>query len=348
MPIWKDIYFRCPCCRKPLAVARAAAGGFAPCPGCHARISIPKRSGIPPRVTRGAGLVLLNIAVLAVLAGGAFFYSDHNAGAPPAPVKKVSPLEKALAEKRRVTPPAIVAAASNLSATAMDDLRAKNAELTGMNARLQTQFEGMAKWVLDNYEGKYPLPLNLVSNLNLAAVSSNYTLSTDVIALLRVTPDEEAKMNRALEDAIIEVTREEMARADVTDIDVDRAKVVIAPYAKEGGAIREALLAAVEQALGRPRAEKFSDVTRDGLNQAFSHFGSAAREMQFQIIPAQDGVPSYLLISDGYQVANSESLTAYNGKQFAVMELPREYWSFLDNLPPAIRAFNKPASTPQN
>ena len=61
--------------------------------------------------------------------------------------------------------------------------------------------------------------------------------------------------------------------------------------------------------------------------------------MQFSFVPKQGSDDAYLLISDGWQVPEGDSVTRYNGKQTAVREIPKEFSSFTNYLPPVIAAF---------
>lgn len=341
MPIWSDIYFRCPCCRKRLVVERSAAGGEAPCPGCKAAVRIPRRSGLPPKLVRRTWLVAANVLVAAGVVFAALAWQNHRSAKLAAtPLRKVSPLEKALAEKRP-TPPAVMAADAKLAEQALADWRAKHGELAEKFAKLQTQYDGFAHWVLENYEGKYPLPLNLVSNLNLSPVTSNYTVGAEVAALLKMSDEEMQHVNVALESALVEMTRWEMAVAQLKESSADSASVVVPPFVKEGAAVKEQLLLNVEKALGGPRADKFSDVTRQQLDEAYNYFGAVPREVQFQIIPQNGDVPAYLLISDGWQIPDGDSVTRYSGKQFAVMTVPASYGTFIEHLPESIKELDR-------
>lgn len=338
-----DIYFKCPCCGKRLVVERAAAGGMAPCPGCKAGIRIPRRSGLPPKFVRIAAMAALNVVAAGVLAaaGVAWFRHDARKTPPPGRVAAVAAMERE-APSRSAPPlplPLAVRRPAAASATAMDELAARNAELQQKNLALATQFEGMAQWVIDNYQGKYPLPLDLVGNLRLPPVADDYTLGRQLGDFLKITPSERTAIDDVLVSTRDKMAKTEASLATVTAGDENSVTLYVPPYEQLGTAMREDLFGTLEVTLGGPRFDKLVDVSRQGLDEAYHYFGTAAREMQFLVMPQQGGEAPYLLITDGWQIPDGDSVTRFNGTQTATREIPGEYASFMSLLPPSVAAF---------
>jgi hypothetical protein len=103
--------------------------------------------------------------------------------------------------------------------------------------------------------------------------------------------------------------------------------------------VRQDLYSTLQATLGTPRFDKFSEVTQQGMNEAYHYFGTAAREMQIEVVPQQGADAPYLLIKDGWQIPDGQSATRYTGKQTATREIPKEYNSFMSLLPPNIASF---------
>ncbi len=333
----KDIYFKCPCCRKALVVERSAAGREAPCPACSANVRIPTRSRLPPRVVRFGSMVALNAAV--ALATVAVLAHREPAKLDLPPPRKMSALEHALREKSAEQPPALPFGAAKATGTAADELRRKNAELEKRNLQLSTQFDGIAQWVMDNYQGKYPLPLTLVGRLKIPPVNPDFTLGGDLANFLKVTPAEQAVLNEKLAAARDAMAKTEASLISVTAQNDNSVTLYVPPYERQGGAIRGDLYGTMESTLGAPRFDKFVNVSDQGLNEAYHYFGTAAREMQIEVVPQQGGDAPYLLIKDGWQIPEGDSATRYTGKQSATREIPPEYSTYMNLMPPNIAAF---------
>lgn len=341
---WSDIYFKCPCCRKQLVVERAAAGGEAPCPGCRSSLRIPQRSGLPPKLVRRVSLIALNAAaVVALTAAGVQLFGTP--ARKPAPVRISTPLERALRDRQVAPPlpglpmPPAGRKAPPPGPTAMDELSAKNTELVRRNLALTTQFEGMAAWVLDNYQGKYPLPLDLVSRLRIPPVSSNFTVSGEIASFLKITPAEQRVLDESLVSTREKLAKTEASLVSVSASDDNSVTLYVPPFETLGTAMREDLYGTLETTLGAPRFDKFVDVSKQELEEAYHYFGAAARGITISLMPQQGGDAAYLMITDGWQVRDSESVTKINGKQTATREIPAEYSGYLNLLPPNIAAF---------
>lgn len=331
----RDIYFKCPCCRKQLVVERAAAGFEAPCPGCSASILIPKRSGIPPRILRIVGMIALNagIAGVALLVYGiipTIKRADDTAAQTAARSAKLVSSGKPATSK---------AIPSEANGPRMDELLSQNLALAERNNQLATQFDAMASWVVDTYQGKYPLPLDMVAKLRLNPLNEDFSLSGEVTQFLKVTPKEATLANDAFAYTREQMHKTEASLVSVTQTADNSVTLYVPPYQKEGTALREDLYGALEAALGAPRFDKLVDVTQQDLAKAYHYFGSAARTMQFEVVPQQGNDTAYLLIRDSWQIPDGESVTRYDAKETAVREIPPEYAGYLNWLPAGVAAF---------
>ena len=278
------------------------------------------------------------VVVCALTAAGISFYSGSPASAPATPQKKTTPLERVLSQSAPKVS-AVRDDGAKASMSMMDEIIAKNVELQRKNLQLSTQFEGMAAWVLDNYQGKYPLPLDLLKRLNVPVVDEKGRLNADLAKFLKIAPQEQQTVNNAIAFTQAKIAATEAAIATVTENTGSAVTLYVPPYDEQGKAIKEDLYGSMESTLGAPRFDKLTDVTQQDMAETFHYFGSAARTMRFEYMPQQGADAAYLLISDGWQIPEGESLTRYNGKETAVREIPKEYLSFTNYLPPIIAAF---------
>lgn len=324
----KEIYFNCPSCRRSCVVDRSAAGYVAPCPHCSAQVRIPTRSRLPPHYVRWAATFAAHALVAAGVTGAVLFVA----------ARKFQP------ESPAVIPEPVPAAARPAPVASPVRVEtgwtAEQERLVQENQSIRMQFETLGNWVLKNFRGKYPLPERMVTRLRLPPVNDDYTLQADVAELLQVTPSEQALVNDALGATWRSIAQMESSLLSVTQSAPGKVTLHIPPYAEQGAAVREDLLAALETTLGTHRTDRFLDVTEEELQKSYHYFGAASRTLIFEVTtPADRRLPQYLVIKDGWILPQGESGRSYQVTETAVNRLPKPYLAYLGVLPPDVAVY---------
>jgi DNA-directed RNA polymerase subunit RPC12/RpoP len=336
----RDIYFKCKTCGKNLVVDRSAAGYSAECPGCRSRVVVPHRSAVPPKVWRWTGLVAGNLVlVVALVSGGVYLITkgDDNPGEAPAGLGVAlapSPLGRA-ADAGDALP--------ELDPELLErhqQLEQENRKLAANYQALNTQFEDLGNWVMQNVRGKFPMPDRLVSKLRVSPVADDYSVNPDLAELLNMDPAEQSKLNDALRYTRTTLSQIEAQLVQVTEATPFKATLYVPPFEKEGQQLKEDLYGALESTLGGPRADRFHDVTQEEMEKSFDHFGMASRTLVFEVTPNPvDPNNPYLLIKDGWILPDGESARSISVKETAVWELPEDYHNYVSLLPENIAAY---------
>lgn len=212
-------------------------------------------------------------------------------------------------------------------------------ELELENRTLSTQVDELGNWVLTNVRGTYPLPADMVTHLAMPAVSSNYSVHADLVRLLRMNETEQAMLNDALGYAQARMRKTEAPLVNVLARQENKVSLYVPPYEEDGQQTREDLMNAMEGSLGGARFDQLLNVSGKSLDEAFHYFGTAARTLEVELVPPQGAETAYLLIRDGWQIPDGESVTRWSGRETAARELPAEYADFRAWLPPAIAVY---------
>ena len=337
----KDLYFKCPECKKNLVIGREAAGYQAPCPECGKEITIPTRSSLPPNFARSALHVTADLVLVALLTFVGLHILGRNALPVITPSKDWAML-KAQQEQALATATQQVAEAEQRYRQKEKALEAEKQKIEDQNQKITAQFEGMANWVLTTFGGKYPLAEKFVSSLNMPAVNDDYSLNADVAEVLQISPQEKTMVDDALGTTYDTMTQLEAKLLTVKQSSPDKVTLYVPPYAKDGAAVREDLYAALETTLGPQRFDRFVDITSEKLADSYHYFGTASRTMIFEMTyPSDPNEKPYVVIKDGWIVPNGDSSRSVNVKESAVHEIPDTYVVYSAWLPDTMAAYFK-------
>lgn len=300
------------------------------------------------RAAGAAGLLMLGAGLVFLLFIGSslgWFEREPRAPArverggaavarPPAPAKA-----PAAASARPAGPsaggPAALKAAENLEAR-LREIESENRRLHGEVQDLQGRLVGVLNWVLANFKGTYPLPDPLMARLQVPPVTEDFTLHPEAAALIKVTPEEEQKINDVFAYARSYLAELEAAMLTVTSPRPDKVILHIPPFAENGAMLREDMYAALEITLGPDRFDRFLKVSEAGLKSSFYRFGEASRTLVFELVYAGGGAPPQLKIKDGWimeTVPGSKEITA---TESTVTNLPAGYAAYSPWLPDTI------------
>ncbi len=316
----RNIWFLCPACDHKLVVGAEAGGYRAPCPECGVVVPIPSRSTVWPswviRAARMSGWFLLVVSAsalgwrLSATGGADAVRGPAGGGEAPAPVVAV------------VSP-----------------VRTESAKPVGVPVQeheaLRDRYEQLAGWMLQNYQGRYPLPERLVSQLRLDPVTDLGEVHPDLVEILRISPQERVMMHDALTHVRQGLLTTERSLVQVVARDHDYISFAVPAFPVQGQSLQEDLFLALEATLGSARFDRMLDVAGPRLREQMHYFGEASRTLTFRVIePARAGDhPPYLLISDGWMIPDGESVRLTKVTETAVMTLPETYQVYREWLP---------------
>ncbi|NCC51946.1 MAG: hypothetical protein EOM20_12115, partial [Spartobacteria bacterium] len=120
----------------------------------------------------------------------------------------------------------------------LDSLEAENFTLQELNDKLKVQIEDILNWVLVNYEGKHPLPMESVPALSFAPMDNELMLNPEVAEFLHITPAEEATINDAFAYARSVINQVEDELMTYTFPHPDKAILQIPPFYEDGELLR--------------------------------------------------------------------------------------------------------------
>lgn len=247
---------------------------------------------------------------------------------------------RAASPKREASPPAPDRAAlAGGYAASTADLEAQVRGLRRENQDLKDRLVAVLNWILVNFKGRYPLPESFMGRLNVPAVTEGFTLHPEAAELLRITPDEEQKINDALAYAWEYMAEIEAAIIQVTNPRPDKVVLHIPTFAENGGVLKEDLYAALEITLGRNRFDRFLKTSGTDLEANFSRFGEASRTMVFELAYGQRGEAPQLKIKDGWVVELEPGVRQVTATESTVSNLPPKYTAYLAWLPEYVAAY---------
>jgi hypothetical protein len=221
-------------------------------------------------------------------------------------------------------------------------LNEENLKLRTQNDELQNRLVAVLNWILANFKGKYPVSETYMSKLQIAPLTEDYTLHPEVLNFLKVTPDEEQKMNDAFAYARQTLEKIEATILAVTNPRPDKVILHIPAFAEDGKVLQADLYAALDATLGQDRFDRFLQVSATGLKQSFYQFGEASRTMVFELAYKSNSTTPQLKIKDGWVIElglNSRQVTAVESY---VTNLPSKYNAYLAWLPEYIGKYATP------
>jgi hypothetical protein len=221
-------------------------------------------------------------------------------------------------------------------------LNEENLKLRTQNSELQNRLVAVLNWILANFKGKYPLSEAHMSKLQIPPLTDDFTLHPDALDFLKVTQDEEQKVNDAFAYARKTLGEIEAAIITVTNPRPDKVILHIPPFPEDGKVLQEDLYAALDSTLGQDRFDRFLQVSESGLKQNFYQFGEASRTMVFELAYDDNSTTPQLKIKDGWVVdlgPNSRQVTAVES---FVTNLPPKYNAYLAWLPEYVGMYAAP------
>ncbi|OQA29400.1 MAG: hypothetical protein BWY59_00338 [Verrucomicrobia bacterium ADurb.Bin345] len=221
----------------------------------------------------------------------------------------------------------------------MADLAEENRRLRSANAALDDKLSEILNWILVNFRGKFPLPEALVSRVKLMPMLDNGVLNPEVGTLLRVTADEEDRMNDAFAFASDYMREIEAAILTVDQPKPGKVILHIPTFQADGEFLKGDLYNALEATLGTARFQQFLKVSEDGLKEHFYQFGEAARTMVFELTYVGNDPQPRLLIKDGYVVEIGPDARRVSAVESVVTNLPPKYTAYIAWLPEYVSAY---------
>lgn len=219
--------------------------------------------------------------------------------------------------------------------------RRRLAELERDNAELRRRLDEMLNWIIENIQGRYPLPEAQMKNLRVAPVDTNLLTSEDLIEILRLTPEEVERMDDTF--WAVHALLQELADADMIILDdssPERLHLHSPPYGLDGAEASAVLYDELLATLGKARFARFLQISADELNRQFDYFGDRDRILDFQLLTSDSG-DAALFIADETAVQDPDDpmLQHISGTERVVDALPPEYAAFADRLPPLLAPF---------
>jgi len=229
-----------------------------------------------------------------------------------------------------------IGVASSCSRT--QKLIAENQRLTILNDKLESQLTDFLNWVLVNFQGKHPLPLEQLKKLKLTAVASDFCLHPEVAEFLNITAEEQSMINDVFgytEKLLREI---EWDNLSVTAPSASKHILYIPTFYEEGTALREDLYAALETTLGGPRFDRLIDVSQSDLETSFHHFGDAAHTIVFEARYVENDDTPYLYIKDGWITDSANGQRVISAVESSTTALPEQYTQYAEFLPDELQA----------
>ncbi len=258
----------------------------------------------------------------------------------PAPVaaKQAAPAVNASASVR----PAAQKRGDEMAAKDFSRIDKENRELKTENRQLQGKMVDLLNWILTNFKGKYPLPDQYFSKLQVVPLTDNFELSSEAADLFKISADEQGQMNESFAYAKEFLTDIENATLVVSNPRPDKVILRIPAFPREGEVLRDDLYAALEITLGADRFDRFLEVTEAGLKSNFYHFGEAERTMVFELAYTSDDSLPQLKIKDGWVIEAGPNSRMVTASETYVTNLPQKYTAYLNWLPDYVSFYAGP------
>ncbi len=214
-----------------------------------------------------------------------------------------------------------------------DALRAANQQMALDNDRLRRQLNDLLRWILDNFQGRYPIPERMVGRLDVPAVTDDFRVHDDLAELLRLSPQERERLDDAFRAA--------RAMAEAAELSVMRPSmpspgelvIEIPPHADQGREIRAHLLAAIESALGSNRAPWAAAAAERDLDRRFHGFGADHRTIRMELVYRPDTPEPWIRITDERAMVVGDGRVRRESFEVTTEALPAEYQPYVGRLP---------------
>lgn len=228
----------------------------------------------------------------------------------------------------------------------VETARARVAELEAANERLRTRLDDMLSWIVDNVQGRFPLPEAQMANLRIAPATEEGMVSEDLAEVLRMTDEETARLDEAWTGAMGVLRELEEGGIRVEDGDGETwAKLAFAPYGEDGGLVRDYLYEETLATLGKGRFLRFLQVAGAGLEDQFDSFGDRERTLEINVL-ADGGEGESLFIRDEVRKTDPEDPMKQTGTSVERVTgtLPKEYERYLGHFPELVGRFAESGS----
>ena len=338
-----SIYFHCPHCRGRLTAISSAAGSSEACPVCAGTVVIPDRGdAMSPQALRRlwwmglAFQILLLVGLVGLWQKGVTEKPSLMEGevSSPAPDRGGHLVDQQPGETADPVAP---------RAERTDDLVAQNRSLRAERRTLQSQYDSLSQWILENVRGKFPVPDRLVGTMRIPPMGDDYQVNGDLVELLHLDDQEVNLVNDALQFTRASMTDIEQQRIQIEEMNERRAVLRVPSYPAEGETMKEDLYLALEATLGPARMDRMIDVSEEELSRQFNHFGQGERALAFEVIePADASIPPYLLIRDTWVLSEGESVRKSEITETAVLTVPEPYAPFVPWLPETFSPYTSP------
>lgn len=223
----------------------------------------------------------------------------------------------------------------------METARARVAELEAANERLRARLDDMLSWIVDNVQGRFPLPEEQMANLRISPADEDGAVSDDLAEVLRMTDEETARLDEAWTGAMGVLRELEEGGIRVEDGDGETwAKLAFAPYGEDGGLVRDYLYEETLATLGKGRFLRFLQVAGAGLEDQFDSFGDRERTLEINVL-ADGGEGESLFIRDEVRKTDPEDPMKQTGTSVERVTgtLPKEYERYLGHFPELVGRF---------
>lgn len=223
----------------------------------------------------------------------------------------------------------------------VETARARVAELEAANERLRVRLDDMLSWIVDNVQGRFPLPEGQMANLRIPPATEDGMVSDDLAEVLRMTDEETARLDEAWSGAMGVLRELEEGGIRVEDGDGETwAKLAFAPYGEDGGLVRDYLYEEALATLGKGRFLRFLQVAGSGLEDQFDSFGERERTLEIDVL-ADGGEGESLFIRDEVRKKDPEDPMRQTGTSVEMVTgtLPKEYERYLGHFPELVGRF---------
>ena len=252
------------------------------------------------------------------------------------------PVEEAPRERSGVEVGAeSVRSAAAGSSREVEAARVRVAELEAANERLRARLDDMLSWIVDNVQGRFPLPEEQMANLRISPTDEDGAVSDDLAEVLRMNDEELDRLDAAWTGARELLREMEEGSIRVEDGDGETwAKLAFAPYGEDGGLVRDYVYEETLATLGKGRFLRFLQVAGAGLEDQFDSFGDRERTLEIDVLSDGEEGES-LFIRDEVRKKDPEDPMRQTGTSVERVTgtLPKEYERYLGHFPELVGRF---------